>query len=53
MKADKTKHLIYELGQIAFGNRERDNKRLHDMHQMADVELAELEREAEIGRGRT
>jgi len=44
MKANKTKHLIYELDQIAFGNRERNNKRLHDMHQLVDEEISELER---------
>lgn len=49
MKANKTKHLIYELTQIAFGNRDRDNKRLHDMCQLSDAEIQELERQAKIG----
>ena len=50
MKANKTKQLIYELVQVAFGNRELDNKRLHDMCQVADDEVKELERLAEIGK---
>jgi len=50
MKANKTKQLIYEYTEIAFGNRERDNKRLHDMHQVVAEELNQLEADAELGR---
>ena len=50
MKANKTKQLIYEYTEIAFGNRERDSKRLHDMHQVVAEELVQLESDAELGR---
>ncbi len=49
MKANKTKQLIDELVQVAFGNRELDNKRMHDMCGLADEEIQEIERLAEIG----
>lgn len=49
MEANKTKQLIYELMQIAFGNRDRDNKRLQDMANCSADEIEEMERLSEIG----
>jgi regulator of replication initiation timing len=50
MKAEKTKQLVNELVQIAFGNMELDNKRIHEMCSHAEYEMQELERLAEIGK---
>lgn len=50
MKADKTKELIEISISMAFGNTKKDNKQLHELCQLAHVELDELERLAEIGR---
>lgn len=50
MKANKTKQLIYEYTEIVFKNRKKDNKRLHEMHQVVADELQDLERLAIIGR---
>ena len=50
MKASETRELIEISISMAFGNTKRDNKKLHELCQLAHVELDELERLAEIGR---
>ena len=47
MKAEKTRELIYKSISMAFGNEKLNNKELHDLCQLAHVELEQIELKSE------